>query len=74
MTGTASTVMPSTADASAAVARLLESTTCTVATVVVVGTSMVAVMIPEVMLMLVTNVACRPAAVAMLSFRIEVSA
>ena len=74
-TGTASTVMPSTADASAAVARLAESTVCTAAAVVVIGTSMVAVMITEAAATLrITAVASRPAAVAMLCCRLEVSA
>ena len=77
-TGTASTGMPSTADASAAVARLVESRACTVAAVVVVGTSMVAVMITEAAAtLMITADASTPAAVAMRAMiccRIEVSA
>ena len=67
--------MPSTADAAAAVAKLVESTVCTVAAVVVIGTSMVAVMITKAAATLrVTADASRPAAVAMLCCRLEVSA
>ena len=67
--------MPSAADAVAAVARLVESTVCTVAAVVDIGTAMVAVMITEAAETLrVTADASRPAAVAMLCCRLEVLA
>ena len=58
--------MPSTADAAAAVARLVESTVSTAAAVVVIGTTMVAVMITDAAATLrVTADASRPAALAM---------
>jgi hypothetical protein len=67
--------MPSTADAAADVGRLAESMVCTVVAVVVIGTAMVAVMITEAAETLrVTADASRPAAVAMLCRRLEVSA
>ena len=75
MVGTASTVMPSAALATAAVPRLEEIVLCTAATVVVAGTAMVAVMITEAAVtLMVTSDASTPAAVAILCRRPEVSA
>jgi len=75
MVGTASTVMPSAALATAAVPRLEETVLCTAATVVVAGTAMVAVMITEAAVtLMVTSDASTPAAVAIFCRRPEVSA
>ena len=76
MVGTDSTVIPSNAEAAAAVPRLAESKSFTAAAVVPAGTKMVAVMITlAAVTRIVTSDSSTPAAVAMLllSCKIKVS-
>ena len=74
--GSDSTVMPSAAEAAAAVPRVEASEVCTAAGVVEAGTAMVAVMItePAATLMVTSEASSTPAAVAILCRRLEVSA
>ena len=72
--GTASTVMSSAIEASAAVPRVEESEVCTAAAVVEAGTAMVAVMstLPAVIAILTSDLST-PAAAAMPCRKLEVS-
>ena len=73
--GSDSTVMPSAAEAAAAVPRVEASEVCTAAGVVEAGTAMVAVMITEAAatLMVTSEASSTPAAVAIFSRRLVVS-
>jgi hypothetical protein len=69
-----STVIPSAAEAAAAVPRVEESEVCTVAAVMEAGTVMVAVMITlAAATLIVTNDLSTPAAVAIFCCKLEVS-
>ena len=74
--GSDSTVMPSAAEAAAAVPRVKASEVCTAAGVVEAGTAMVAVMItePAATRMVTSEASSTPAAVAIFCRRLEVSA
>ena len=75
MVGADSMGMPRAAEAAAAVARWLESELCTLADVDKAGTATVAVMMTEAAVTeMVTSEGSTPAAAAMLSTRLEVSA
>ena len=75
MVGSDSTVIPSAAEAAAAVPRLEESEACSAAAVMEAGTVMVAVMITlAAATLIVTNDMSTPAAVAMPCCKLEVSA
>ena len=76
MLGSDSTMMPSAAEAAAAVPRVEASEVCTAAGVVEAGTAMVAVMItePAATLMVTSEASSTPAAVAIFCRRLVVSA
>ena len=74
MLGSDSTVMPSAAEAAAAVPRVVVSEVCTAAAVEEAGTAMVAVMITlAAVTSMVTSDLSTPAAVATACRRLEVS-
>ena len=76
MLGSDSTVMPSAAEAAAAVPRVEASEVCTASAVVEAGTAMVAVMmtLAAVTLMVTSEMSSTPAALAIFCSRLVVSA